>query len=127
VGGIAVGMQLAVEHEGSLWLLKIGYDPAYAKCSPGNLLMLYTLGDAARRGLRSYEFLGSVAPWTATWTTELRPFLSVRFYPRSVQGVLALAQDGVKSVRARVREKLAAVRHHDEPVSPSGASEAASI
>lgn len=104
IAGQAVGMQLAVEHAGSFWLLKIGYDPAYSKSSPGNLLMLYTLGEAARRGLASYEFLGSTAPWTAAWTSELRSFHHVRLYPRSLGGLLALAQDACTAWRARLRE-----------------------
>jgi hypothetical protein len=107
IGGLAVGMQLAVEHERSLWLLKIGYDPAYAKCSPGNLLMLYTLGEAARRGLLSYEFFGRTAPWTAQWTTDLRAYSRIRFYPRSVHGALALAQDGVTAMCGRLRNRRA--------------------
>jgi hypothetical protein len=28
-------MQLAVEWSGRYWLYKIGYDEAYARCSPG--------------------------------------------------------------------------------------------
>lgn len=107
VVGVAVGMQFAVELEGALWLLKIGYDPAFAKCSPGNLLMLFTLGESAKRGLRSYEFLGSAAPWTAHWTSRLRPYLSARFYPASIRGLLTLLMDLFISAKARVAERRA--------------------
>lgn len=93
IGGVAVGMQIAVQCLERFWLLKIGYDPSYARCSPGNLLMLHTIGYAAQRGLRSYEFLGSPAPWTTQWTQELRPYVSVNAYPASLQGASALVQD----------------------------------
>lgn len=102
VGGQAVGMQLAVEWQGSWWLLKIGYDKRFARCSPGTLLMLHTLANAARRGLRSYEFLGSPAPWTAMWAPTLKPHVDVRLYPFSVAGQVALLQDVANMARARL-------------------------
>jgi hypothetical protein len=122
IGGMAVGMQLAVEYEQRLWLLKIGYDPAYSKCSPGNLLMLHTLGEAARRGLLSCEFLGGVEPWTAEWTTQLRPYARVRFYPLSPQGALALAQDVLNALWETLRARLA--REVASAPTPAGQSSA---
>ena len=102
VGGVAVGMQIAIQCQERFWLLKIGYDPSYARCSPGNLLMLHTIGYAAQFGLRSYEFLGSPAPWTTQWTTMLRPYLRVHAYPASLQGALALVQDLLGALRKRL-------------------------
>lgn len=102
VGGQAVGMQLAVEWQNSLWLLKIGYDNRFARCSPGTLLMLHTVADAARRGLRSYELLGTPAPWTELWTRALKPHVDVRLYPFSIAGQVALLQDVATMVKARV-------------------------
>jgi CelD/BcsL family acetyltransferase involved in cellulose biosynthesis len=67
-------MQLAIETQGRYWLFKIGFDDAYAKCSPGTLLMLHTLGYAARAGLAAYEMMGEVEPWIADfWTQEAHP------------------------------------------------------
>lgn len=106
VGGQAVGMQLAVEWQHSLWLLKIGYDSRFARCSPGTLLMLHTVADAARRGLRSYEFLGNPAPWTALWTQTLKPHVDVRLYPFSVAGQVALMQDMAGMVKARLAARV---------------------
>ncbi len=40
IAGRPVAMQIAVERAQRLWLLKIGYDEEYARCSPGQLLML---------------------------------------------------------------------------------------
>ncbi len=106
IGGQAVGMQLAVEWQQSWWLLKIGYDSRFARCSPGTLLMLHTVADAARRGLRSYEFLGNPAPWTDMWTQTLKPHVDVRLYPFSVAGQVALLQDISTMVQARVKATL---------------------
>lgn len=69
IGDHPVAMQLAIECSGALWLLKIGYDEAFASSSPGSLLMHEVALYAIRRGLDAVEFLGNAAPWTRMWTT----------------------------------------------------------
>jgi CelD/BcsL family acetyltransferase involved in cellulose biosynthesis len=96
IGGRAAAMQIAVESAGRFWLLKMGYDETFARCSPGTLLMIETLRYAATRGLSSYEFLGAVEPWTLMWTRLVRPCVSLRAYPATAQGVTALLVDAVK-------------------------------
>jgi CelD/BcsL family acetyltransferase involved in cellulose biosynthesis len=88
--------QIAVEAGGRFWLLKVGYDESFARCSPGNLLMLETLRYAASRGLRSYEFLGTSEPWTQIWTNRIRPCVSVRVYPGNARGAAALGSDALR-------------------------------
>ncbi len=96
IDGQAVAMQIALEWHGRFWLFKIGFDEDYARCSPGTLLMLHTIGWAANQGLGSYEMLGNVEPWIAEfWTTENHPCLSLRTYPANLAGLVALVVDGV--------------------------------
>jgi hypothetical protein len=103
IGGKAVAMQLGVVHDARLWLYKIGYDEAYRQCSPGTLLMLHTVGEAARGGLCAVELLGAPEPWiTALWTREERPCLRVRTYPMTLAGLAALAGDTLAWLRARL-------------------------
>jgi CelD/BcsL family acetyltransferase involved in cellulose biosynthesis len=102
VGGQAVAMQFAVESGGGFWLLKIGYREEFARCSPGMLLMLETLRYAAARGLSSFEFLGTVEPWTTMWTTHVRPCVLVRVYPAGLRGMLALLADAGHWGRRRI-------------------------
>ena len=101
IDGRPVAMQLALQFEQRFWLMKIGFDNAFARCSPGQLLMLHTLGHAAAQGLDSYEMLGSAAPWTAHWTRTLRPFVRVRAYPVSWAGARALWEDAAQAARRR--------------------------
>jgi hypothetical protein len=96
IGGHPAATQLAVESDGGFWLLKVGYDEAFARCSPGNLLMVETLRYAASRGLRTYEFLGSAEPWTQAWTDKVRPCLSVWAYPNNFRGIAALMCDAAR-------------------------------
>jgi CelD/BcsL family acetyltransferase involved in cellulose biosynthesis len=107
IGGQAAAMQLAVETGGRFWLLKIGYNQKFARCSPGMLLMLHTVRHAAMRGLRSYEFLGALEPWTKMWSQEVRPAISLRAYPLSPPGMATLAADAAKVVWRRLNPNVA--------------------
>jgi CelD/BcsL family acetyltransferase involved in cellulose biosynthesis len=111
IGGRAAAMQLAIEWRQRFWLLKIGYSEEFARCSPGSLLMLETLRYAARRGLRSYELLGSVEPWTRAWTRHTRACVSVQVYPGSLSGAARFATDlaaaGGRRLKLRLKRLLA--------------------
>lgn len=103
IDGVAVAMQMALEWQGRFWLFKIGYDESFGKCSPGTLLMLHTLGWAARRGLCAYELLGNVEPWIAAfWTRHQHDCLRLRTYPFNLRGAAALAADGKVWLRERL-------------------------
>lgn len=97
IGGRSAAMQIALETEGRFWLLKIGYDHAFADCSPGTLLVRETVRYAAARGLQSYEFLGTPEPWIRGWTDQVRPCVSIRAYPAGPWGVAALTADLVRA------------------------------
>jgi Acetyltransferase (GNAT) domain len=96
IGGEVAATQIAVESGGRFWLLKVGYDERFARCSPGHLLMVETLRYAAERGLRTFEFLGSAEPWTQVWTTDVRPCVSVWAYPNNFRGLAAFVWDAVR-------------------------------
>jgi hypothetical protein len=101
IDGRAVAMQLAVEWRDRLWLMKIGYDEDFGRCSPGMLLMLESTRWAANRGLRSVELLGMPAPWTDMWTEEVRPCVTVGVYPARPRGIAALVADGTRYAASR--------------------------
>lgn len=106
IAGQAIAMQFAIECDNRFWLLKIGYDETYARCSPGTLLMLYSVRYAATKGLQSYELLGSAEPWTSQWTKLERPCVALRIYPYNFSGAAKLASDGAQVLFKRLREKL---------------------
>ena len=104
VGGAPAAMQLAVESQERLWLLKVGYDEAFARCSPGLLLLARLVSDATRRGLQGIEFLGTSEPWLEPWTTKVRETRLVVAYPlnpRALPGVTLDALDAVRSPQVR--------------------------
>jgi CelD/BcsL family acetyltransferase involved in cellulose biosynthesis len=103
LGGQVAAMQLALEWQQRFWLLKIGYDPAFAACSPGQLLLRHTLGHAAVSGLRSYEFMGVMDDWTRLWTRQWRRYLHVRAVPFSVAAGHLLARRSARWIWNRLQ------------------------
>jgi CelD/BcsL family acetyltransferase involved in cellulose biosynthesis len=81
LGGRRVAMQLGVEWDSRLWLLKIGHDEAVKRCSPGMLLLLEVVRAAALNGLQAVQLLGGIEPWTSMWTEDLEPCSTLAAYP----------------------------------------------
>lgn len=94
IDGKAVATQLAVEFQQRYWLFKIGFDRAFSRVSPGNLLMLHALSDATARGLLGIELLGEVEPWIIEgWTREAIACLRLQTYPFNLHGLAALVTE----------------------------------
>lgn len=106
IDGRAVAMQIASEWNRRFWLFKISHDQDFAECSPGQLLIQHTLRHAAGSGLRSYEFMGIMAPWTGLWTKKLRHYRDVRAIPFSTGVFKMLAKAVLRSAYARIRRFL---------------------
>jgi CelD/BcsL family acetyltransferase involved in cellulose biosynthesis len=102
IDGAGVAMQIGVEHDERLWLLKIGYDDRFARCSPGSLLLLESLRDAAGRGLRGCELLGTAEGWTAAWASDGHEIIALRAYPLHARGLLELGGRVGRSVGRRI-------------------------
>jgi CelD/BcsL family acetyltransferase involved in cellulose biosynthesis len=106
IGSQTAAMQVAVETGGRFWLLKVGYDERFARCSPGSLLLLETIRHAATRGLRSYEFLGNAESWTRPWTQTVRRCVRLEAYPFRAGGVGGLATDAATLGGRRLRDAI---------------------
>lgn len=96
IGGRAVAMHLAVVFQGRYWLFKIGFDDEYKRCSPGNLLMLFSMGEAMKEGLGGIELLGEVEDWiTEAWTQDSTPCIRLQTYPFTVRGLSVLLAESL--------------------------------
>jgi CelD/BcsL family acetyltransferase involved in cellulose biosynthesis len=107
IDGTAAAMQVAAEADDRRSILKIGHTDAFTRCSPGLLLLLETIRDAAGRGLAAVELLGTVEPWTRAWTTEASETVCVRTYPATGRGAGRLTVDGLRAVENRRRRRAA--------------------
>lgn len=65
---IAFDYSLAYNHQ--VFLLKLGYDPAFAAFSPSNLLLSMSLEHAFEQGFVKYDFLGENADWKRCWAKD---------------------------------------------------------
>jgi CelD/BcsL family acetyltransferase involved in cellulose biosynthesis len=68
-----VAAAYAAVYANRLFLLKTGYDPAFAKCSPFKLLTCFAIEHAFEQGLCELDFLGDTEPWKLEWTSTTRP------------------------------------------------------
>ena len=107
IGTTLAAAQIAVQVYERLWVLKIAYEEALARCSPGFLLSAEAIWHASALGLRSYEFLGAPESWEERWNPEHRPSALVLFYPWSVRGCVSasihVAGAALKRLRREVR------------------------
>ncbi|MBI4169882.1 MAG: GNAT family N-acetyltransferase [Acidobacteria bacterium] len=84
VGGARIAFAYALSHANKLYVLKSGYDIAYAGYSPYNLLTCLILEDCCRRGLEEYDFLGGNDEWKLHWTGKVRPHDWLYVFPDRV-------------------------------------------
>ena len=103
--GRPIAAELLVEEHGVLYDLKGGYDEAYRKLAPGNLIVGELIAHAFRRGLRSYELLGSDEPFKLAWTSRVRERLHFdAFSPRPAGAAEFAAQAYGRRLARRVLE-----------------------
>lgn len=110
VQGIAIATILGIEQEGRFWVLKIGYDEQWARCSPGIQITMETIRYAFENHLEAYEFLGSEEPWQAMWPRSQHHFVTVVLYPLSLKGLLAFGRHGLRILLSRATRKRAAAK-----------------
>jgi CelD/BcsL family acetyltransferase involved in cellulose biosynthesis len=107
IDGTAVAFLMGVEYARRTWVLKIGFDEAFAHCSPGILLMHEAIRRAFGSRLDAFEFLGTDEPWLHLWTDEVHRFVGVHLYPFSISGLLTLGSDSSSYLLHRLHP-----RHH---------------
>jgi CelD/BcsL family acetyltransferase involved in cellulose biosynthesis len=80
---------LALEDAGVLHLLKAGYDPGFARYSPGQLLLEDILRTAFATGVRVVEFHGADEPYKRVWTTAVRRRVALEAFAPTAAGHVA--------------------------------------
>ena len=70
--GRRIAFDFALRYRDTVFSLKLGYDPAYARCSPGIALIGLAIRNAFERGLRAYDLLGESERWKLSFTDQVR-------------------------------------------------------
>jgi CelD/BcsL family acetyltransferase involved in cellulose biosynthesis len=105
--GRALAFQFAIEHNGTYFFLKGGYDPDYHRYAPGKVLVHSMLQRAFAIGLTRFDFLGGNEAWKLEWTDTCRQRIVLHACSPSVLGRAewtAIAHG--RPLRARVRARL---------------------
>ena len=92
-GERVIAANYCIEHERELFQLKTGYDAAYAKAGPGNVLHKRVLEALWAGGAcKSLDFMtggGEHSAYKERWANDVRPYVEVRLYrPRRPRGQL---------------------------------------
>jgi CelD/BcsL family acetyltransferase involved in cellulose biosynthesis len=82
-----VACQLAIEEQGVLYCMKMGYDPAFARFAPGHLTLHDVFAWAFASGLERVELLGDDDAWKRRWTSTFRDRLQLRAFRPGASGV----------------------------------------
>jgi CelD/BcsL family acetyltransferase involved in cellulose biosynthesis len=89
--GRAIAFQFDLEVGRTYYSLKIGYDPAFERYSPGKLLAHAMVARAVSTGLTTYELLGTDEPWKDRWTSTFREYVRLEAHAPSAAGAVSWA------------------------------------
>jgi CelD/BcsL family acetyltransferase involved in cellulose biosynthesis len=85
-GAKRIAFDYSLCYKNRLYLLKLGYDPAYAQYSPSNLLTQLALEASFERGEVEYDFLGDNLDWKKCWSGQVRPHYWLYVFADTVKG-----------------------------------------
>jgi CelD/BcsL family acetyltransferase involved in cellulose biosynthesis len=85
-GAKRIAFDYSLCYKNRLYLLKLGYDPAYAQYSPSNLLAQLALQASFERGEVEYDFLGDNLDWKKCWTRQARPHYWLYVFSNTFKG-----------------------------------------
>jgi CelD/BcsL family acetyltransferase involved in cellulose biosynthesis len=86
VGGRAVAFSYAIVLHRTVHVVKVGFDPAFARYAVGTLLTSEAIERAFGRGMEVYDFLGAEDRYKLDWTDEVRERIRVQAFSRSPRG-----------------------------------------
>jgi CelD/BcsL family acetyltransferase involved in cellulose biosynthesis len=101
IDGETAAFDLTLLHDGRLHLLKTGFDERFRKLAPGLVMRLSIIERCFELGLTSHELLGDESEWKAKFQTGVRPYATLRLYPRRPTGLTRYAYR--KTLRPRLR------------------------
>jgi CelD/BcsL family acetyltransferase involved in cellulose biosynthesis len=85
-GAQRVAFDYSLAYKQQVFLLKLGYDPAFSAYSPSNLLLSMTLERSFEQEFDKYDFLGENADWKRCWTKDAAPNYWLFVFADSAKG-----------------------------------------
>lgn len=96
-----IAAQVCLLAHGRLWMLKIGYDEAFRKLSPGLILMNEIIKHSFSEGLDAIEFLGAAEDWLDAWRPDHRSYRLLVLYPYTPRSLVQIGIDAVGTLRRK--------------------------
>ena len=116
-GETRIAFDYSLSYKNRIHLLKLGYDPAYARFSPSNLLLCLVLQNAFEQGVEEYDFLGADADWKLSWARQVKRHFWLFVFPNTFKGRLLhlikfrlvplLKRPGFRHVRGLIQQAAA--------------------
>jgi CelD/BcsL family acetyltransferase involved in cellulose biosynthesis len=98
-----IAFVLGLEDASTLYLLKAGYDPTFARFSPGQLTLQECISYAFEAGLRRVELLGADEPYKRAWAATAHEVCVCHAFDRSPFGVLGwTVEDGIRPLMFQI-------------------------
>lgn len=86
INGRAIAFDYAIEHGGTHYFLKTGFDPALREFAPGLLLRQAMIKRSFEDGMSAYALLGADEPWKLRWSNSINNAVRVMSFPSSFAG-----------------------------------------
>jgi CelD/BcsL family acetyltransferase involved in cellulose biosynthesis len=86
--GEPIAMQFGLEMNETYYSLKIGYDEAYQKFSPGQMLMKHVINDLAKKRVSRFDLLGPRMEWKSVWTDHHQEHNNCYIFRPGLKGAL---------------------------------------
>jgi CelD/BcsL family acetyltransferase involved in cellulose biosynthesis len=119
-GETAVAFHYYFMLERRMYVYRLAFDPAYSRCSPGQLATLAAVEHAAAEGATAVEFLGGAERYKIELADRLSPMFQVIGLPRTVRGRIASgAQRLAVNGRLRLKENERARDFYFETLAPT--------
>lgn len=88
VGVVRIAVRISLLYHNKLFMLKSGYDEAYHRYSPGQVLTERLLQEAWDKKWDEVDFLGDEERWKRSWATDRRPHAWLFVFPNRVKSRL---------------------------------------
>jgi len=115
--GKIIAFEYSPRGGGHIEMLKLSFDPAFDKQSPGQVLRMMLLRHELERGDIRYYHLGRASEWKLRWATETAPLCTLRIYGKTLRARAAYLTGPVlrKRLKAsplanKARERLLELR-----------------
>lgn len=108
--GRIIAFEYCLRGGGHLEMLKLSFDPAFEKQSPGQVLRMLLLEREMARGEITHYHLGRPSQWKLRWATEVAPLCTLRIYARTPRGRAAHLLGPVLRNRLKASPVVRAVR-----------------